>query len=136
MTGEMKSRQHCNRIPKTIVYIKHIAEIEIAEQCLINWLIQAGCLRAASTDAVRAYHSELAEFNKRAISTEFRKPDCNRLEECSLIRVIIATDAMGMGINNPDVINVIQYHLPKNMGCIMQRAGRAARASGAVGMFI
>lgn len=136
MNDQTKSKIRCNRIPKTIVYIERIAEIEIAEQRLIGWLIQAGCSRVASTQAVTAYHSELAEFDKHAISTEFKKADCDSLEECSQHRIILATDAMGMGINNPDIACIVQYRQPKDMCSVMQRAGRAARALGAIGMFI
>ena len=91
----MVSRHRCHRIPKTIVYIDSIAEIELAEQRLINWLVRAGCSKTASAYAVKAYHSELSEFDKRAISNEFKKRDCDNLAKCSQHRIIIATDAMG-----------------------------------------
>ena len=90
---------------------------------MINWLVQGGCLRAEAAHAVKAYHSELAEFNKQAIASEFIKPDCDELLNCSHHRVILATDAMGMGINNHDVRRVVQYQQPPSMHALMQQAG-------------
>ena len=54
------------------------------------------------------YHSELAEFNKRCISTEFANPDMEDVLESLIYRIIIATNAIEMGIDNPDVQLVVQ----------------------------
>ncbi|KAI9776730.1 MAG: hypothetical protein M1839_009374 [Geoglossum umbratile] len=89
-----------------------------------------------SAITIRAYHSELAEHDKRLISTEFSKPDVEDLLQCSQHRVIIATDAMGMGINNPDIKRVIQWRIPPDMCALMQRCGRAARGRDICGEFI
>src|SRR4051794_13439296 len=80
MKDEIKSRWRCNRIPKTIVYVENIAEIEFVEQPLITWLIQAGCTRATVTNTDTAYHTELAEFEKQATLAESKNPDCDRLK--------------------------------------------------------
>src|SRR5213075_1615812 len=79
---------------------------------------------------------ELADFDKQAISSEFVKCDCNELLSCSCYRVILATDAMGMGINNPDIKRVIQYQQPPSMCALMQQAGRTARALDVTGEFV
>src|SRR5436190_15535185 len=105
-----------------------ITHIELTKQRLIQWMIREGCSRTLAKNTVKSYHSELAEFDKRAIPNEFTKPDCNEQSNYSLHRVILATDAMGMGANNSDVRMVIQYRLPSSMCTLMQRAGRAARA--------
>ncbi|KAI9772493.1 MAG: hypothetical protein M1840_000698 [Geoglossum simile] len=69
-------------LPKTIVYVEQIAELVMIVQHLRRW--------------------SLAEKDKRLTFTEFIKSD-------SVYRIIIATDAMRMGVNNPDVLRVIQW---------------------------
>jgi superfamily II DNA helicase RecQ len=130
------SRACCKTIPKTIVYLDSIKQIHKMVRVLTTLLIQAGCSKIAAIDAVQAYHSELAESDKRRISKEFEKPDTESVLDSSMHRIIIATDAMGMGIDNPDIRLVIQWGVPSSMCALLQRAGRAARGNGVCGEFI
>src|SRR4051794_39794819 len=72
---------------------------------------------------IRLYYSELAEHDKCLTSNQFVKFG-------SVHRVIIATDAMRMGINNSDVLLVIQWKQPNSMCSLTQWAGKAAREEG------
>jgi len=131
-----ESRACCRTIPKTVVYIDSINLVEKAAHVLIKKLIQAGCSKTSAFDAIQAYHSELAEFDKRSISAEFAKPDADSVLESPRHRIILATDAMGMGIDNPDIRLVIQWKQPPSMCALWQRAGRAARSPAICGRFV
>lgn len=130
------SRACCRMIPKTVVYIDSIKLVEAAAHALIKKLIQAGCSKTSAFNAVEAYHSELAEFDKRSISAEFAKPDVESVLESPRHRIIVATDAMGMGIDNPDIQLVIQWKQPPSVCALWQRAGRAARSQAICGEFV
>ena len=130
-----ESRACCKTIPKAIIYIDSIKQIVKAVRVLRMLLVRAGCSKAAAINAVQAYHSELAESDKRRISTEFEKPDTESVSDCSKHRIIVATDAMGMGIDNPDIRLVVQWGVPPSMGALLQRAGRAARGEAICGKF-
>ncbi|KAH9911507.1 P-loop containing nucleoside triphosphate hydrolase protein [Fomitopsis serialis] len=52
------------------------------------------------------------------------------------IRILVCTDAAGMGCNVPDVDVVVQWKLPATLSNFIQRAGRAARARNRTGIAI
>ena len=118
-------------IPKTIVYFESIASLEAARECLVAWLQRLGYSEMVARMTIRPYYSEMAEHDKRQVSLEFSKPSYE-----SSIQIVLATNAMGMGIDNLDIVQVIQYGLAKSMCSINQRAGRAARRKDAIGKFI
>ncbi|KAL6408078.1 DNA helicase, ATP-dependent, RecQ type [Ilyonectria robusta] len=136
LSHRFNSRQCCMKICKTVVYFDSIAELEAAEALLTAALMRTGCSKTAAQNALQAYHSELADFDKTSISQEFVKPDCQRAQDSSRHRIILATDAMGMGINNPDIRLVVQWKQPATLCSLWQRAGRAARGDEIRGEFI
>lgn len=44
--------------------------------------------------------------------------------ECT---ILVATDAYGMGIDNPDIRLVVQWDLPLSLDAMIQRMGRAGQ---------
>lgn len=68
--------------------------------------------------AVGRYHAGLSDRERQQNQEAFL---------CDDLRVMIATNAFGMGIDKPDVRYVIHYNLPKNMEAYYQEAGRAGR---------
>ena len=68
----------------------------------------------------------MATFYHAGLSTEERmKRQQNWIE--NQVRVIVATNAFGMGINKPDARVVVHMDLPENMESYYQEAGRAGR---------
>ena len=130
------SRACCRTIPKTVVYIDSIKLVEAAVHVLVKKLIQAGSSKTSAFNAIEAYHSELAEFDKRSIAAEFAKPDVEDVLKSPRHRIIVATDAMGMGIDNSDIRRVVQWKQSPSMCALWQRAGRAARGRAICGEFV
>jgi ATP-dependent DNA helicase RecQ len=108
--------QHIPDLPGTgIVYV---LTKEVAEQ-VSDWLSDQGIL-------ARAYHSKVKNAN-------FKNRDDYRqhLEELLLsnkVKVLVATNALGMGYDKPDLGFVIHYQAPGSVVSYYQQVGRAGRA--------
>lgn len=68
--------------------------------------------------AVGAYHSEIGEKKRREIQDAFMN---------DTIRIMVATNAFGMGVDKADVRRVIHWSMPGTMEAYYQEAGRAGR---------
>ncbi|MBR1554048.1 MAG: DNA helicase RecQ [Oscillospiraceae bacterium] len=74
-------------------------------------------LHRAGIPAVR-YHAGLTDSERRQNQEDFIY---------DRVRLIVATNAFGMGIDKSDVSFVIHYNMPKNLESYYQEAGRAGR---------
>lgn len=119
------------RIPKTIVFIDGTKLIGIAAGYMRLWLQDLGYGVQEAAQVVSTYSSHTSEYDQSAILTEFMK-------EGSEIRILVATSAVGMGMDITDVDVVLQWNLPRDqeLSELWQRWGRAARGLGRSGLVV
>ncbi|KAJ6618432.1 P-loop containing nucleoside triphosphate hydrolase protein, partial [Mycena sp. CBHHK59/15] len=121
----VKSRED---IKKTFIYADNIATgVEIIDHL-------TGLLPPGMRDVVQGYDAPFRPYNA-ALSKEYRRKAMTLFKE-GTIRILVCTDAAGMGCNIPDIDVVVQWKLPASMSLFIQRAGRAARARGRTGLAI
>lgn len=77
----------------------------------------AGYLKR-SHQQVGYYHAGLQTQERTAVQDAYISGD---------LRILVATNAFGMGIDQPDVRLVIHYQMPANIDCLYQEMGRAGR---------
>ena len=109
-------------IPKTVIYLDSVNEISVLAERLREWIrtsTDGYQIRVNADSAVETYYSNLNEFDKQRIYEEFRKED-------SQIRIIVATESLGLGVDLDDIEVVVQYGLPRDISLaeIWQRFGR------------
>lgn len=68
--------------------------------------------------AAAAYHAGLDDESRHEVQEAFMRED---------VRVIVATNAFGMGIDKPNVRTVIHHAMPGSLEAYYQEAGRAGR---------
>ena len=97
-----------------------------------NFQGESGIIYCATRKTVEALTKKL---NQNGISTvdyhggmaaEIRQKNQNDFIN-NKVKLIVATNAFGMGIDKPDIRFVIHYNMPKNMEAYYQEAGRAGR---------
>jgi hypothetical protein len=109
------------RIPKTIVYVDGTKLVYIVADHLRNWLLDLGYTIKEAVDIVSPFSSYTSNFNKTRILTMFAKE--------SSTRILVATNAISIGMDIRDVDIVIQWGFPLGyqVANLWQHWGRAIR---------
>ncbi|KAJ3757147.1 P-loop containing nucleoside triphosphate hydrolase protein [Lentinula raphanica] len=68
---------------------------------------------------IAVYHSRRSSNSKRHVLEEFR---------LGKLKILLTTEAAGMGCDLPSIHRVVQFMVPKSLAIWLQRAGRAARS--------
>jgi ATP-dependent DNA helicase RecQ len=97
----------CGTAGSGIVYVATI-KAAIAVQAALH----------AAGEAAGLYHGKLAAAERHAQQDAFMAGER---------RVMVATNAFGLGIDKPDIRFVLHYHLPPRVESYYQEAGRAGR---------
>src|SRR5574337_1085324 len=71
-----------------------------------------------SHSSVGYYHAGLSDEERRLVHDKFRR---------GTLRILVATNAFGMGIDKPDVRLVVHFDIPGSLEAYYQEAGRAGR---------
>ncbi|KAI5301351.1 hypothetical protein KEM55_002725 [Ascosphaera atra] len=121
--GEKKVLPH--DIPETIIFSNSKREVNEARRALQAYVQLHPRFRFrldAARDCIQVYTRDTYDPDKAAIVDAFCKPGSE-----SALRVNLATEALGVGVDFPDVCRVVQYKLPKGneLAVLWQRGGRA-----------
>ena len=92
---------------RALVYTGTVAAAEEVAQILVERRMAAA-----------AYHGRMADDERRRVQDEFAAGD---------LRVVVATSAFGMGVDVPDIRQVLHLHAPGSLEAYYQEAGRAGR---------
>lgn len=97
-----------NKSQSGILYASTRKEVDLWHQQLLKWGVQAGKYHAGMPEEERSRNQEMFLFDD--------------------LKVMVATNAFGMGIDKSNVRYVIHLNLPKkNLEAYYQEAGRAGR---------
>ncbi|MDB5849084.1 MAG: recombinase RecQ [Rhodoferax sp.] len=72
----------------------------------------------AAGESVQRYHGKLGAAERRAAQDAFME---------GRVRVMVATNAFGLGIDKPDIRFVLHYQMPAGLDAYYQESGRAGR---------
>jgi len=90
-----------------IVYTATVRAAELLQQALV-----------AAGESAGLYHGRLRATDRHRAQEGFMRDE---------IRVMVATNAFGLGIDKPDIRYVVHYQLPPGLDGYYQEAGRAGR---------
>ncbi|KAF4590210.1 hypothetical protein EYR38_009508 [Pleurotus pulmonarius] len=101
-------------IPISLVYCNQRVKCEDAVDRLRQWAQDA----EISDKCIAFYHAKVGSKQKRELERQLAK---------GLIRILVCTDAVGMGCDMRNISRVVCWELPVSFCALVQRIGRAGR---------
>jgi len=119
------------QISKTIVFVDGRRKVAAVANYLKNCLLEKDYTAQLAHQTIGVYTSNVPKYDQDKLYSMFRS-------EQSSIRIVVATTALGMGMDIPDVDMVVQWNIPltNDIGDLWQRFGRAARGQGRRGIAV
>ncbi|EUC54314.1 DEAD/DEAH-box helicase [Rhizoctonia solani AG-3 Rhs1AP] len=111
---------NASQIPKTIIYIDDVIEVTLAVITLNGWL--HGSLQEQGL--IMPVHAWMPSWYRSEAMARFASGE---------VRILICTEAAGMGCDIPDIERIIQLGICQSIDAFMQRIGRAWRGSNGKG---
>lgn len=111
-------------IPKTLVYVDARAKAQGVANHLRSVLGQSragkGMSQSELDGCIGVYSAIISPYNRDILMANFRRGD---------VRILVCTDACGMGLDIRDVERVAQFGITANLTIsdLVQRIGRCAR---------
>lgn len=113
--------------------LEHLASAREKQERLIG-LVQEGCgiVYTATIKAAQEAHAALHSHGIEAGIYHGRLPAAERQQAQAAFmdgdcRVLVATNAFGLGVDKPDIRFVVHYQMPANLDAYYQEAGRTGR---------
>lgn len=114
-TGERDKRE------KLLSLVRRETGAGIVYSATVKAAVAVHALLAEAGVAVALYHGHMSARERHASQDRFMD---------GRARVMVATNAFGMGIDKADVRFVLHYHLPGSVAAYYQESGRAGRDGG------
>lgn len=97
--------------PRHVIFSESISDVSKIYACFRK--------RIGPSDLFEMYHSKTVESKKEIIRED--------MGQNGKIRILMCTNAAGMGVNFVGVYNIVHYGLPREMDTFVQQMGRAGR---------
>ncbi|KAH9939562.1 P-loop containing nucleoside triphosphate hydrolase protein [Amylocystis lapponica] len=122
-------------IPKTYIYVDNISVGSDVVDFLVD-KVQSRLRRDGTAyDSDHTLPSTIIRPFNATFSQPYREEAMQQFRD-GRIRVLVCTDAAGMGCNISDIDVVVQWKLPATLSNFIQRAGRAARGWNRTGLAV